>query len=89
MSRNCYAILQPEWQLPFLSLMQFENTVGNKRAFLHGCFELGWRNPPWLLPEPFLDDTTLGGAVGCIKGRVALQRDLDKLEGWTTTKYEV
>lgn len=65
--------------------MQLENTVGNKRAFLHGCCELGWHNTPWLLPEPFVDDATLGGAVGCIKGREALQRDLDKLEGWEIT----
>ncbi|TRZ11111.1 hypothetical protein HGM15179_015997 [Zosterops borbonicus] len=33
----------------------------------------------------FTDDIKLGGAVGSLETRVALQRDLDKSEGWVIT----
>lgn len=31
----------------------------------------------------FTDDTKLGGPGGMLKGNVAIQRDLDRLEKWT------
>jgi len=37
--------------------------------------------------DKFVDSTKLGGAADSLKGREVLQRDLDKLEGGTYTKY--
>ncbi|KAJ7421939.1 hypothetical protein BTVI_16125 [Pitangus sulphuratus] len=35
----------------------------------------------------FAEETKVGGAVNSVKGREALQRDLDKLEDWTFTNH--
>lgn len=64
------------------------SAVGFRRASFQGQFNiftnyLGARLKGML--RKFADDTELGGAADSLKGREALQTDLNKSESWAIT----